>query len=39
LLANADLHYAFDLWAQQWRRRHATGDMIIVSTVAPTAIT
>ena len=30
LLANAYLHYVFDLWAQQWRRRHATGDMIIV---------
>src|SRR5437660_8772394 len=30
LLANAYLHYVFDLWAQQWRRRHATGDMIVV---------
>lgn len=30
LLANAYLHYALDLWAQQWRKRHATGDMIIV---------
>ena len=30
LLANAYLHYVFDLWAQQWRKRHATGDMIIV---------
>ncbi len=30
LLANADLHYAFDLWAQQWRKRCATGDMIVV---------
>jgi group II intron reverse transcriptase/maturase len=30
LLANIYLHYAFDLWAQQWRRRHARGDMIIV---------
>jgi RNA-directed DNA polymerase len=30
LLANAYLHYVLDLWAQQWRRRHATGDMIIV---------
>jgi group II intron reverse transcriptase/maturase len=30
LLANAYLHYVFDLWVQQWRRRHATGDMIIV---------
>jgi len=30
LLANVYLHYALDLWAQQWRQRYATGDMIIV---------
>ena len=30
LLANIYLHYTFDLWAAQWRRRHATGDVIIV---------
>jgi RNA-directed DNA polymerase len=24
------LHYVFDLWAQRWRRREATGEMIIV---------
>jgi group II intron reverse transcriptase/maturase len=30
LLANVYLHYAFDLWAEQWRRREASGDMIIV---------
>jgi RNA-directed DNA polymerase len=30
LLANVYLHYAFDLWAQQWRKRHARGDVIIV---------
>ena len=30
LLANAYLHYSFDLWAERWRRREATGDMIIV---------
>ena len=30
LLANMYLHYAFDLWAQQWRKRHARGDIIIV---------
>lgn len=23
-------HYVFDLWAAQWRRRHARGDVIIV---------
>lgn len=30
LLANIYLHYAFDLWAERWRRREASGDMIIV---------
>jgi RNA-directed DNA polymerase len=30
LLANVYLHYVFDLWARQWRRRHAHGEMIIV---------
>ncbi len=30
LLANIYLHYVFDLWAERWRRREATGDMIIV---------
>ena len=30
LLANIYLHYGFDLWAEQWRRREAKGDMIIV---------
>jgi group II intron reverse transcriptase/maturase len=30
LLANLYLHYVFDLWADQWRRRQAGGDMIIV---------
>jgi RNA-directed DNA polymerase len=30
LLANAYLHYVFDLWAHQWRKRHARGDMVIV---------
>lgn len=30
LLANIYLHYSFDLWAEQWRRKHARGDMIIV---------
>ena len=30
LLANVYLHYVFDLWADQWRRRHARGEMIIV---------
>jgi RNA-directed DNA polymerase len=30
LLANIYLHYVLDLWAEQWRTRQATGDMIIV---------
>jgi len=30
VLANIFLHYVFDLWAQQWRRRHACGDIIMV---------
>jgi len=30
LLANIYLHYAFDLWAERWRRREATGNMIVV---------
>ena len=30
LLANIYLHYVLDLWANRWRQRAATGDMIIV---------
>ena len=30
LLSNIYLHYVLDLWAERWRRREATGDMIIV---------
>jgi RNA-directed DNA polymerase len=30
LLANVYLHYAFDLWAQRWRKTQAHGDMIVV---------
>jgi len=30
LLANIYLHYAFDLWARAWRKRHARGDVILV---------
>ncbi|MFP2924314.1 group II intron reverse transcriptase/maturase [Pyxidicoccus sp. 3LG] len=29
LLANIYLHYVFDLWIQQWRWRHARGDVIV----------
>ncbi|MCA1699885.1 MAG: group II intron reverse transcriptase/maturase [Actinobacteria bacterium] len=30
LLANVYLHYVFDQWVQQWRGRHARGEMIVV---------
>ena len=30
LLANIYLHYAFDLWVQQWRTKQAHGDVIVV---------
>ena len=30
LLGNVYLHYVFDLWAHQWRTRHAHGDVVIV---------
>lgn len=30
LLANVFLHYVLDQWVQQWRSRHAHGDMIFV---------
>jgi group II intron reverse transcriptase/maturase len=29
LLANVYLHYVFDLWAHQWRCKHARGDVVI----------
>ena len=30
MLANIYLHYSFDLWADQWRRRHARGNVVYV---------
>jgi group II intron reverse transcriptase/maturase len=30
LLANVYLHYVFDQWVHQWRRRHAHGEIIVV---------
>jgi len=30
VLANIYLHYVFDLWIEQWRRRQAGGDVIVV---------
>jgi RNA-directed DNA polymerase len=29
LLSNVYLHYVFDLWADQWRRRYARGDVVL----------
>jgi RNA-directed DNA polymerase len=34
LLANVYLHYVFDLSTERWRRREATGDMIMVRSAA-----
>jgi RNA-directed DNA polymerase len=30
LLSNVYLHYVLDLWVQQWRRRNARGDVVVV---------
>jgi RNA-directed DNA polymerase len=30
LLANLYLHHVYDLWARQWSRRHAAGEMLVV---------
>jgi len=30
LLANVYAHYVLDLWAHQWRKRHARGEVVIV---------
>ena len=30
LLANVYLHYVFDLWVEVWRKKVATGDVIVV---------
>src|SRR5256885_15318504 len=30
LLANVYLHYVFDLWIEAWRKKVATGDVIVV---------
>src|SRR6202012_5719289 len=38
LLANVYLHYVFDLWAERWRRREATGDMVIVRYADDTVV-
>lgn len=38
VLANVYLHYAQDLWANQWRNRHAVGDVIIVRYADDTVV-
>jgi len=38
LLANVYLHYVFDLWASNWRKRHAHGTMIIVRYADDTVV-
>lgn len=38
LLANIYLHYVYDLWVQQWRRRHARGAMIVVRYADDTVV-
>jgi hypothetical protein len=30
LLANIYLHYAFDLWVNAWRRKHAQGEVVVI---------
>ena len=38
VLANIYLHYVFDQWAHQWRKRNARGDMIIVRYADDSAV-
>lgn len=38
LLANVYLHYVFDLWVDQWRKRHAEGDVIVVRYADDTVV-
>ncbi len=38
LLANIYLHYVYDLWTQQWRKRHARGAMIVVRYADDTVV-
>jgi RNA-directed DNA polymerase len=38
LLANIYLHYVYDLWVQQWRKRHARGAMIVVRYADDTVV-
>jgi group II intron reverse transcriptase/maturase len=38
LLANIYLHYVYDLWVEQWRKRHAHGAMIVVRYADDTVV-
>lgn len=38
LLANLFLHHVYDLWAWQWHRRHATGQMLVVRYADDTVV-
>jgi RNA-directed DNA polymerase len=38
LLANIYLHYVFDLWVEAWRKKRASGDVIVVRYVDDTVM-
>ena len=38
LLSNVYLHYAYDLWVQQWRQKHAQGEVIVVRFADDTVV-
>jgi group II intron reverse transcriptase/maturase len=38
LLANIYLHYVYDLWVQQWRKRYARGAMVVVRYADDTVV-
>ena len=38
LLANIYLHYAYDLWVEQWRQRRAEGEVIVVRYADDTVV-
>lgn len=38
ILANVFLHYVFDLWAHQWRKRNARGEVVVVRYADDTVV-
>ena len=38
LFANVFMHYVYDLWVQQWRKREARGDVIVVRFADDTVV-